>query len=58
MLTLTNRSHRRHAYGTSPVANPPNKWDAKTNIKWKVDLPDRGRATSVTWIGRGSSRGA
>ena len=36
-----------NADGTAPAANPPTKWDAKTNIKWRVDRPGRGRATPV-----------
>ncbi|QEL15692.1 serine/threonine protein kinase [Limnoglobus roseus] len=30
-------------------ANPPTKWDEKTNIKWKADLPGKGSATPVVW---------
>lgn len=32
-----------------PGANPPTKWDAETNIKWKAELPGRGSATPVVW---------
>ncbi|OWK40183.1 PQQ-binding-like beta-propeller repeat protein [Fimbriiglobus ruber] len=32
-----------------PGANPPVKWDATTNIKWKTELPGRGSATPVVW---------
>jgi hypothetical protein len=36
--------------GVAPEgANPPVTWDAKTNIKWKVELPSRGSATPVVW---------
>ena len=36
--------------GTSPTADPPLKWDEKTNIKWKVRLPgDRGSSTPAVW---------
>ena len=38
-----------NADGSAPAANPPAKWDAKTNIKWKVELPGRGSATPVVW---------
>jgi outer membrane protein assembly factor BamB len=37
-----------NADGSSP-ANPPLKWDAKTNIRWKADLPGRGSSTPVIW---------
>jgi outer membrane protein assembly factor BamB len=37
------------ANGSAPRADPPLKWDAKTNIKWKVPLPGRGSATPVVW---------
>lgn len=32
-----------------PSADPPIKWDDKTNIKWKVPVPGRGSATPVVW---------
>jgi outer membrane protein assembly factor BamB len=37
------------ANGIAPDAKPPLKWDAKTNIKWKVELPGRGSATPIVW---------
>ncbi len=38
------------ANGVAPVgATPPLKWDAKTNIKWKVELPGRGSASPIIW---------
>ena len=38
------------ANGVAPAsADPPTKWDEKTNIKWKVPLPGRGSATPVVW---------
>lgn len=38
------------ANGVAPMsADPPTKWDAKTNIKWKVPIPGRGSATPVVW---------
>lgn len=37
-----------NADGSSP-ANPPLKWDANTNIKWKAELPGRGSSTPVIW---------
>lgn len=38
-----------NADGSAPAANPPTKWDAKTNIKWKVEIPGRGSATPIVW---------
>lgn len=37
------------ANGTSPHGKPPLKWDAKTNIKWKTDLPGLGTSTPIVW---------
>ena len=37
------------ANGTAPNADPPITWDAKTNIKWKTELPGRGSATPIVW---------
>jgi len=37
------------ANGTAPKADPPLKWDANTNIKWKAPLPGRGSATPIIW---------
>ncbi|HUR52740.1 MAG TPA: PQQ-binding-like beta-propeller repeat protein [Gemmataceae bacterium] len=47
----TNWHHWRgpNADGTAPTANPPTKWDANTNIKWKVEMPGRGSATPIVW---------
>lgn len=38
-----------NANGTSLRANPPVRWDEKTNIKWKAALPGRGSATPIVW---------
>ena len=38
-----------HANGTAPKANPPIKWDEKTNIKWKAPLLGKGSATPIVW---------
>ena len=48
---LDNWHHWRGpiADGSAPKADPPIRWDAKTNIKWKVELPGRGSATPVVW---------
>jgi outer membrane protein assembly factor BamB len=37
------------ANGTAPKADPPLRWDATTNIKWKAPLPGRGSATPIVW---------
>jgi outer membrane protein assembly factor BamB len=37
------------ANGIAPKADPPLKWDANTNIKWKAPLPGRGSATPILW---------
>jgi outer membrane protein assembly factor BamB len=37
------------ATGWSPTADPPLKWDEKTNIKWKIPLPGRGSSTPAVW---------
>jgi outer membrane protein assembly factor BamB len=48
---LDNWPHWRgpEANGNAPRANPPIKWDAKTNIKWKAEVPGRGSATPIVW---------
>src|SRR5437868_650247 len=48
---LDNWHHWRgpEANGTAPRADPPIKWNAKTNIKWKAELPGRGSATPIVW---------
>lgn len=38
-----------NADGSAPKADPPTKWDAKTNIAWKAELPGRGSATPIVW---------
>lgn len=35
--------------GESPKADPPVKWSAAENIKWKVKIPGRGTGTPVVW---------
>lgn len=37
------------ANGTAPKADPPIKWDANNNIKWKAALPGKGSATPIVW---------
>lgn len=48
---LANWHHWRgpNADGSAPKADPPVKWDAKTNIKWKAEIPGKGSATPVVW---------
>jgi outer membrane protein assembly factor BamB len=48
---LDNWHHWRgpKACGVAPKANPPIKWDAETNIKWKAPLAGRGSATPIVW---------
>jgi outer membrane protein assembly factor BamB len=38
-----------NADGSAPAADPPTKWDATTNVRWKADLPGRGSATPIVW---------
>lgn len=35
--------------GFAPNANPPIKWDDKTNVKWKTPIPGKGTSTPVVW---------
>src|SRR5216684_5499964 len=38
------------ANGIAPAgANPPIRWDAARNIKWKAELPGSGSATPIVW---------
>lgn len=37
------------ADGVAPTAKPPEKWDEKTNIKWKVKIPGRGSSSPIIW---------
>jgi hypothetical protein len=38
------------ATGVAPHANPPAKWDATTNVRWKAPLPGRGSSTPSSTI--------
>ncbi len=38
-----------NADGSAPKADPPTKWDAKTNIAWKTELSGKGSATPIVW---------
>ena len=48
---MANWHHWRgpNADGSAPTAQPPLKWDASTNIRWKVKLPGKGSSTPVVW---------
>lgn len=35
--------------GEGPKADPPTKWSATENIKWKVKIPGRGTGTPIIW---------
>src|SRR5437016_8677120 len=37
------------ATGVAPTADPPLKWNAQTNIKWKTPIPGKGSATPIVW---------
>jgi len=37
------------ATGMAPRGNPPLKWDATTNVKWKTAIPGRGASTPIVW---------
>ncbi len=41
----------RGPYGTgvAPDADPPVKWSATENIRWKVAIPGQGHATPIIW---------
>ena len=38
-----------NADGTATVGNPPTKWGADTNIKWKIEIPGEGSSTPIVW---------
>jgi len=40
------------ANGIAPQADPPVKWDAETNIRWKAPIPGAGSATPIVWEDR------
>jgi outer membrane protein assembly factor BamB len=48
---LDNWPHWRGplANGVAPRGNPPIKWDEKTNVKWKTEIPGSGSATPIVW---------
>jgi len=40
------------ANGVARNADPPMKWDEKTNVKWKVEIPGGGHASPIVWKDR------
>ena len=40
------------ATGVARNADPPVKWDEKTNLKWKVEIPGSGHASPIVWKDR------
>src|SRR4051794_11659854 len=38
-----------NADGSAPKADPPTKWDEKTNVAWKAELQGKGSATPIVW---------
>lgn len=41
-----------NADGVAPHGDPPIKWDATTNVKWKVAIPGEGSGTPIVWRDR------
>jgi outer membrane protein assembly factor BamB len=37
------------ATGEGPQANPPLEWSEEKNIRWKVEIPGRGKSSPVVW---------
>jgi outer membrane protein assembly factor BamB len=37
------------ASGFAAKADPPLKWDDKTNVRWKTPIPGRGSSTPIVW---------
>src|SRR5689334_7952188 len=48
---LANWHHWRgpNADGSAPKTDPPTKWSATTNIKWKAEIPGKGSSTPIVW---------
>lgn len=40
------------ANGASPDADPPIRWDEKTNVRWKTAIPGRGVSSPIVWKDR------
>src|SRR5262245_35437872 len=37
------------ANGFAAKADPPLKWDDKTNVRWKTPIPGQGSSTPIVW---------
>jgi outer membrane protein assembly factor BamB len=37
------------ATGEGPQANPPLEWSEEKNVRWKVEVPGRGKSSPVVW---------
>ena len=37
------------ANGVAPHGDPPIKWDQKTNVKWKTEIPGQGSSSPIVW---------
>jgi outer membrane protein assembly factor BamB len=35
--------------GVAPQGDPPVKWDQKTNVKWKTEIPGQGSSSPIVW---------
>ncbi len=52
------RDHNWHQWrgplagGVAPLGDPPLRWDADTNIRWKVEVPGEGSGTPIVWEDR------
>lgn len=44
-----NRWRGPDATGVAPFGNPPIRWDANTNVRWKVAVPGLGNSTPIIW---------
>jgi outer membrane protein assembly factor BamB len=40
------------ASGSAPRGNPPLRWSEAENVRWKVEIPGRGKSTPVVWDDR------
>jgi outer membrane protein assembly factor BamB len=38
-----------YATGVSKTADPPLEWSETKNIRWKVEIPGRGKSTPIVW---------
>jgi outer membrane protein assembly factor BamB len=37
------------ATGEAPHAQPPTSWGEQQNVRWKVEVPGRGKGTPIVW---------